>query len=74
MIKVYPPAATTIAQLQNGYLLRFGKPLPLQQYKSLFNNADKQPVAFCAFAVQGKTGEEKPAGRENIITHNVKKL
>uniref|UniRef100_A0A8C8GLA8 HTH OST-type domain-containing protein n=1 Tax=Oncorhynchus tshawytscha TaxID=74940 RepID=A0A8C8GLA8_ONCTS len=73
VIKVYPPAATTIAQLQNGYLLRFGKQLPLQQYRSLYDNHEKQPAAACALVVPGKTGAEKPAGRETIITHNVKK-
>uniref|UniRef100_A0A8C7R4M3 Wu:fj29h11 n=1 Tax=Oncorhynchus mykiss TaxID=8022 RepID=A0A8C7R4M3_ONCMY len=70
VIKVYPPAATTIAQLQNGYLLRFGKQLPLQQYRSLYDNHEKQPAAACALVVPGKTGAEKPAGRETIITHN----
>ncbi|KAM9410935.1 uncharacterized protein ACWYII_025836 isoform 8-T9 [Salvelinus alpinus] len=46
---------------ENGYLLRFGKPLPLQQYRSLYDNHEKQPAASCALAVQGKTGAEKPA-------------
>ncbi|CAB1338211.1 unnamed protein product [Coregonus sp. 'balchen'] len=61
VIKVYPPAATTVVQLQNGYFLRFGKPLPLQQYRSLYDNHEKRPAAPCSAVDQGKTGAEKPA-------------
>ncbi|XP_028975778.2 uncharacterized protein wu:fj29h11 isoform X2 [Esox lucius] len=62
VIKVYPPAAMTIAQLQNGYFLQFGSPLPLHQYKSLYNNFEKQPAKSCSPAGPRESGAEKPTG------------
>lgn len=38
VIKVYPAAATSIAQLMNGYFLLFGSILPLGLYMSLYDS------------------------------------
>ncbi|XP_035259283.1 protein NO VEIN isoform X1 [Anguilla anguilla] len=36
--KIYPPARMSVEQLQNGYFLHFHTPLPLERYKSLYDN------------------------------------
>ncbi|KAG9350267.1 hypothetical protein JZ751_026621 [Albula glossodonta] len=37
VMRVYPAACTSLAQLQNGYFLRFQTPLPLALYMSLYD-------------------------------------
>ncbi|KAJ7984929.1 hypothetical protein DPEC_G00359850 [Dallia pectoralis] len=73
VIKAYPHAATTMAQLQNGYFLKFGNSLPLQQYKSLYDNYEKQPATSCSSVDRTVSGAEKPADRPKKTESSVGK-
>ncbi|KAG7491801.1 hypothetical protein MATL_G00007700 [Megalops atlanticus] len=45
VMNVYPPARTSMAQLQNGYFLRFHTPLPLELYMSLYDKHTGKKIA-----------------------------
>lgn len=45
VIRVYPAAQTSIAQLLNGYFLRFGSILPLELYMSLYDSQTRTQQA-----------------------------
>ncbi|XP_072524200.1 uncharacterized protein [Salminus brasiliensis] len=45
VIRVYPAAATSITQLQNGFFLLFGAILPLKLYMSLYDSQAKKQQA-----------------------------
>ncbi|KAJ8413728.1 hypothetical protein AAFF_G00082350 [Aldrovandia affinis] len=51
VMKVYPPANTSLAQLQNGYFHHFHTTLPLELYKSLYDS--REPVGRAPAVPQG---------------------
>lgn len=57
VIKVYPAAAASITQLQNGYFLHFGSRLPLELYMSLYDSQTNTPTATPSRALANAKAE-----------------
>ncbi|KAM6951488.1 uncharacterized protein FYW47_015000 [Aplochiton taeniatus] len=64
VMKGEPAAATTMKLLETGYFQRFGEPLPMQQYMSLYDSQTdkKQANQASSTTPKGKTKSQKPAG------------
>ncbi|XP_033896948.3 uncharacterized protein LOC117424580 isoform X3 [Acipenser ruthenus] len=61
LVKIYPAASVSLAQLQKAYYLHYKTPLPLQQYISLYDAVAIQQIKETTPGVEAQPAVNSPA-------------